>query len=135
MEISRPEYWSGWPFPSRVSSQPRDRTQASRIAGRFFLSYLGPNPVFLFTLKRGRWLLLTFPQLLSNHRGGWQHLLDLRFREPLFTFGGQKSLMAVTFFCLLIWQDKFSFYTCFLLSIHIKDFGEGQMIEMTILGY
>ena len=28
---------------------------------------------------------------------GWQHLLDLSFGEPSFTFGGQKSLVAVTF--------------------------------------
>ena len=37
MEFSRPEYWSGLPFPfSRGSSQPRDWTQASYIVGRFF---------------------------------------------------------------------------------------------------
>ena len=35
--FSRQEYWSGLPFPSpRESSQPRDRTQVSRIAGRCF---------------------------------------------------------------------------------------------------
>ena len=38
-------------------------------------------------------------------------------------------------FCLLIWQDTFSFHTCILLSTHFKDFGEGEMIEMTILRY
>ena len=58
------------------------------------LSYLGPNPISLFTLRSGRWLLLASPQLLSNQRGGWQHW---KFWEPSFTFGGQKSLMAVTF--------------------------------------
>ena len=58
------------------------------------LSYLGPNPVSLFTLRDGRWLLLASPQLLSNQRGGWPHW---KFWEPSFTFGGQKSLMAVTF--------------------------------------
>ena len=40
------------------------------------LSSLGPNPVSLFTL------LLAFPQLLSNHHGGWQHRLDLSFGSP-----------------------------------------------------
>ena len=35
MEFSRQEYWSGLPF-SRESSWPRDRTQVSCIAGRFF---------------------------------------------------------------------------------------------------
>ena len=37
MEFSRPEYRSGLPFPSlEGSSQPRDQTQVSRVAGRFF---------------------------------------------------------------------------------------------------
>ena len=99
--------WVAFPF-SRGSFQPRDRTQASRLAGGFFLSYLGPNPVLLFTLKRGRWLLLTFPQLLSSHHRGWQHLLDLGFQELSFTFGGQKSLMAVIFF--VYWYGKIHFH-------------------------
>ena len=40
--FSRHEYWSGWPCPppgiflTQGSSWPRDRTQVSRIAGRFF---------------------------------------------------------------------------------------------------
>ena len=39
MGFSRPEYWSGiFPF-SRGSSQPRERTQVSCIAGRFFTSW------------------------------------------------------------------------------------------------
>ena len=39
MELSRPEYWRGWPFPSPGDfSQPRDQTQVSRVAGRFFTS-------------------------------------------------------------------------------------------------
>ena len=50
----------------------------------------GANPVSLLIL------LLAFPQLLSNHRGGWQRPLDQCW-EPSFTFGGQKSLMPVTF--------------------------------------
>ena len=38
MEFSRSEYWSGWLFPSPGGySQPRDWTQVSRIAGRFFI--------------------------------------------------------------------------------------------------
>ena len=37
MDFPRQEYWSGLPFPSsRGSSQPRDRTQVSCTAGRFF---------------------------------------------------------------------------------------------------
>ena len=36
--FSRQEYWSGWPamLSSRGSSQPKDWTQVSCIAGRFF---------------------------------------------------------------------------------------------------
>ena len=45
-----------------------------------FLSYApqlsGANSVSLFTL------LLAFPQLLSNHPGGWQHPLDRRLGSP-----------------------------------------------------
>ena len=34
MEFSTPEYWSGVTFPfSKGSSQPRDQTQVSHIAG------------------------------------------------------------------------------------------------------
>ena len=36
MGFSKQEYWSGLPSSSRESSQPRDRTQVSCIAGRFF---------------------------------------------------------------------------------------------------
>ena len=45
MGFSRQEYWSGFPYPppawsilssSSSSSQPRDQTQVSWIAGRFF---------------------------------------------------------------------------------------------------
>ena len=37
MEFSRQEYWSGSPIPfSRGSSQSKDQTQVSCIAGRFF---------------------------------------------------------------------------------------------------
>ena len=45
-----------------------------------FLSYApqlsGANPVYLFTSRSGRWLLLVFPQLFSSHRRGWQLPLD-----------------------------------------------------------
>ena len=38
MGFSRQEYWNGLPFPSPVgSSLPRDWTQVSCIAGRFFI--------------------------------------------------------------------------------------------------
>ena len=46
MEFSRPEHWSEWvAFPfSRGSSQPRDGTQVSCIAGRFFTTELPGKP-------------------------------------------------------------------------------------------
>ena len=70
------------------------KRQASWLS-EFIPSYApqlsGANPVFLFTL------LLAFPQLLSNHCGGMAASDGSQFGEPSFTFGGQKSLMAVTF--------------------------------------
>ena len=38
-EFSRSEYWSGYYSFSRESSQPRDWTQLSHIAGGFFTSW------------------------------------------------------------------------------------------------
>jgi len=40
------------------------------------------NPVFLFSLRSGIWLLRAFPQLLRNHHEGWQDPLDLSFGGP-----------------------------------------------------
>ena len=44
MGFSRQEYWSGLPFPSVGSSWPRDRTQVSCTAGRFFTIYATREP-------------------------------------------------------------------------------------------
>jgi len=68
----------------------------------------GANPVSLFTLRSGRWLLLAFPQFLSNHHGGWQHPLDalgalIYIWRPEITDGCDIS-------CLLIWQEIYSFH-------------------------
>ena len=41
--------WVAFPS-SRESSQPRDQTQVSNIAGKFFTSWLERNEYFLFTL-------------------------------------------------------------------------------------
>ena len=72
-----------------------------------FLSHVpqlsGAKSYFLVHLKEwgcGRRLLLAFPQLLSNHRGG----CGAASMEPSFTFGGQKSLMAGTF--LVYWYGR-----------------------------
>ena len=70
MEISRQEYWSGLPFPSPgLSSQPRDQTQVSHIAGRFFnvwatreahmMHQLGSK---VFTQMRWKWLSTQNPE-------------------------------------------------------------------------
>ena len=47
MGFSRQEYWNGLPFPSPgESSQPRDQTQVSCIAGRFFTAEVPGKPGF-----------------------------------------------------------------------------------------
>ena len=49
MEFSRPVDWSGYPFPSSGgSSQPRDQTQVSRIAGGFFSSWATKGNPYTF---------------------------------------------------------------------------------------
>ena len=60
MGFSRQEYWSGLPFPSpRGSSQPRDRTQISHIAGRRFT------------------LWATREVQLENHKANYQLILQI----------------------------------------------------------
>ena len=50
-EFSKPEYWSGLPFPfSRGSSQPRDRTQVSCTAGAFFTSWATREASYLLLI-------------------------------------------------------------------------------------
>ena len=74
------------------------------------LSCLGPNPVSLFTVRIGRWLLLVFPQLLSNSsRGGSIHWITvlgalIHTWKPEITDGCDSS-------CFLIWQEIFSFHS------------------------
>ena len=62
MEFSWPEYWSAFPF-SRRSSQHRNWTQVSHIAGKFFTSWATTEvqlklshltPLFLLYLKISR---------------------------------------------------------------------------------
>ena len=53
MKFSRPEYWKRVAFPfSRGSSQPRDWTQVSRIAGRFFTSWATREEFECLTLNQ-----------------------------------------------------------------------------------
>ena len=64
LEFSRPEYWSGEPCP-QGSSQPRDRTQVSHIAGGFFTSWDQGSPInqLDFNLKKstGNTWLISLP--------------------------------------------------------------------------
>ena len=70
----------------------------------------GPNPVSLLTVRIGRWLLLVFPQLLSNpSRYGsirWITVLGalIHIWKPEITDGCETS-------CFLIWQEIFSFHS------------------------
>ena len=52
MGVSSQEHWSGFAVPSsRGSSQPRDRTQVSRFAGRFFTNWATTEaPMNMFLL-------------------------------------------------------------------------------------
>ena len=45
MGFLRQEYWNGLPFLLRESSRPRDRTQVSHIAGRFFTIWAWTKPI------------------------------------------------------------------------------------------
>ena len=65
MGFSRQEYWSGLPCPSqRGSSQPRDQTQVSCIAGRFFTTWATPKKqLCYFKNTMTHWWGLHFWQL------------------------------------------------------------------------
>ena len=53
MGFPRQEYWSGLPFPSpRGSSQPRDQTWVSHIAGRFFTTEPPGKPLIWITVAK-----------------------------------------------------------------------------------
>ena len=83
-------------------------------------SYLGPNPVSLFTLKSGRWLAAScICQGPQQSPLGMAASTGLQFGEPSFAFGGKKSLMAGDISCLLIWQEIFSFHVI-LLSLFYR---------------
>lgn len=81
-----------------------------------FLSYApqlsGANPVFLLTLRSDRWLFLHSPAsaitVLSGVPAGSP------FWGTLFTFGGQKLLMALTFF--VNWYGRRYFHFTLVIS-------------------
>ena len=59
--------------------------------------------------------LLDFSQLLSSHLEGVAASVRSQFWEPSFTFGGQKSLMAVII--LLYWYGRRYFHFTKIISI------------------
>jgi len=57
VEFSKQEYWSGWPFPSPgESSQPRDWTHISCIAGRLFTVWHIRETLLYAFYSRGNWV-------------------------------------------------------------------------------
>ena len=69
MGFSRHEYWSGLPFPSAgESSQPRDRTRVSLIAGgRFTIWAVREAPS---ARERHTYVQKSIPKILFGHAGG-----------------------------------------------------------------
>ena len=72
------------------------------------LSCLGADPVSLFTLRSGKWVLPEFPQFLRNHGKVWQHLLNCSF-ESSHNIWRPEIIDGCHIYCLLIWQEIFSF--------------------------
>ena len=83
----------------------------------------GANAVSLFTWLRA------FPQLLSNHRRGVETSTGSQFGGPSFTFGGQKSLMAVMYFvCWYGWRS-FHFTMVSKWQLYPKIVTKAMMVE------
>ena len=70
MGFSRQEYWSGLPFPSpEESSQPRDLTQISCIAGRFFTIWANTYYLNIFVVSLKNCIISTyFWRIFVKHR-------------------------------------------------------------------
>ena len=86
-EFSRQEYWSVLPFPSPgESSQPRDRTQVSCIAGRFFTIRATREASYVFfqscLMQKIRYLLLV--SILPAGCSCFLRKLKLLENNPLF---------------------------------------------------
>ena len=95
------------------------------------LSCLGADPVSLFTLRSGRWLLPEFPQFLSNHRRVWQHLLNCSFESP-HNIWRPEIIDGCHIYCLLIWQEIFLFHIPHFLYPFIC---QGTFSLIQCLGY
>ena len=78
--------WVAVPF-SRGSSQPRDRTQISRIAGGFFTSWATREALhmaYLLWLSHSSWIMCSFPP----------------------------SPLSLFLLCFLIWKFLWTFHKC-----------------------
>ena len=119
MEFSRPEYWSGSPFPSPGgSSQPKDQTQVSHIAGRFFTSWAtreAPRILEWVAYSLLQWVFLT-----QKPNQGLLHgrpiLYQLRYQGSLSDNHCSILCIYVFVFCFiwLIILGFFLFFTFFI---------------------
>ena len=58
--------WVAFPF-SRVSSQPRDQTQVSRIAGGFFTSWVTGKPIYCIQHVHFLYNYINYTCYIYNH--------------------------------------------------------------------
>ena len=93
--------WVAFPF-SRGSSQLRDWTQVSCIAGGFFTSWATREALDTFWVNFCTWCEIGSNFILV-HRDGWL--------SPHHLF--QASLLAVFYLCLFIWS---SLYACLCIK-------------------
>ena len=118
MEFSRQDYWSGWPFFSRGSSQPRDWTQVFFIVGRFFTIWATRETSEIYSFfNLVDWLI---DQGLNSNRIGLKSL----FHHLLFTnrflipskYSVSNYIMGNSNICLLKAHKSCWFYLCLFLN-------------------
>ena len=95
------------------------------------LGYLGPNPVSLFFLRRGKcdkWLLLAFP-----HWGYgsicWIAVLGVPAPPTPFNIWRPEIADGCDISCLLIWQEMFSFYPYSLPGSSVHGIFQARTLE------
>jgi len=82
LQVKIPE-WVAGPF-SRRSSQPRDWTQVSHIAGRFFTSWATREAPFNYLVSCLRFSIFSQSrQIIASHK--WNHTLNFCFSNMLLT--------------------------------------------------
>ena len=115
IEFSRQEYWSGYPYPSPGgSSQPRDWTWVSHIAGRFFTVWATKEAFYT--------LINTWLQRSVQCPPGPKPHLDFYFfkLEHLLVSSSSQTLLRKLWFlpCLFftVKQKHYLNYLCFLFT-------------------